>query len=88
MADKESEWPRVRGNPTAVFVTADGYLKSDRALAGPLRTGTEPRVGPKGSPPNGTSDFETDRISPRGFDPIGSPLDRFPQEASERLRRR
>ena len=71
-------------------MTADGYLKSGRPLAGPLRLGTAPGVGPKGTGDNGgNSDFGVDRISPRGFDPIGTALDRYgPQEASERVRRR
>jgi hypothetical protein len=85
---KESEWPTNR-DPTAVFVTADGYLKSGRPLGGPLRMGTEPRVGPRGAGDGGSSDFGVDRVSPRGFDPIGTALDRYgPQEASERVSRR
>lgn len=86
---KQSEWPRNR-DPSAVFVTPDGYLKSGNSLAGPLRVGTEPRVGPRGRVEGGSSsDFGTDRISPRGFDPIGTDLNRTgPQEASERVRRR
>jgi hypothetical protein len=85
---KESEWPTNR-DPTAVFVTADGYLKSGRSLAGPLRKGTEPRVGPRGAAGGGNgSDFGSDRISPRGFDPIGTDLDRTgAQEGSERVSR-
>lgn len=85
---KESEWPTNR-DPTAVFVTRDGYLKSGRPLVGPLRIGTEPRVGPRGSDGGGGSDFGVDRISPRGFDPMGTALDRYgPQEESERVTRR
>jgi hypothetical protein len=86
---KQSEWPTNR-DPTAVFVTPDGYQKSGNSLAGPLRTGTEPRVGPRGAVAGGNrSDFGTDRIDPRGFDPIGTALDRYgPQEESERVRRR
>jgi hypothetical protein len=86
---KQSEWPTNR-DPSAVFVTRDGYLKSGNSLAGPLRTGTEPRVGPRGAVAGGnSSDFGTDRISPRGFDPIGTDLDRTgAQDESERVRRR
>lgn len=87
---KQSEWP-VNRDPSATFVTADGYLNTDgRNLAGPLRTGTEPRVGPRGRANGGTSsDFGTDRISPRRFDPIGNSLNRGgAREESERVRRR
>lgn len=85
---KQSEWPPER-EPSATFVTRDGYFKSGRDLAGPLRMGTAPGVGPKGSGNGGnSSDFGTDRISPRGFDPMGTDLDRTgPQEASERVKR-
>ena len=92
----EREWPRTRetdgterGGPTGFFQTADGVLKSGRSLAGPLRTGTAPGVGPKGAADGGNgSDFGTDRISPRGFDPMGTDLDRTgSQEASERVKR-
>jgi hypothetical protein len=75
-----------RGDPPATFVTRDGYLKSGRSLAA-LRMGTSPGVGPKGGG-NGGSDFGMDRISPRGFDPIGTDLDRTgPQTPSERVKR-
>lgn len=85
---KQSEWPTNR-DPTAVFVTRDGYLKSGRPLAGPLRIGTEPRVGPRGAGEGGNSDFGVDRIDPRRFDPIGTSLDRYSQrEESERVTRR
>jgi hypothetical protein len=88
MASKESEWPTNR-DPAATFVTPDGYLKSGRSLAGPLRMGTAPGVGPKGAGDGGNgSDFGTDRISPRGFDPMGTDLDRTgSQEPSERVKR-
>ena len=91
----EREWPRTRqdgtekGGPTGFFQTADGVLKSGRSPAGPLRTGTEPRVGPRAggrsvAGEGRDSDFGMDRISPRGFDPIGTPDDRIgPQPASD-----
>jgi len=45
-----------------------------------------PPVGPKGEPVEGegrSSDFGMDRITPRGFDPMGTALDRYgPQESS------
>jgi len=74
--------------PDAFFATPDGYLKSGRSLAGPLRLGTEPTTGPRGAAGNGSSDFGMDRISPRGFDPIGTALDRYgPQEESPLISR-
>lgn len=86
---KQGEWPNVKGNPTADYLTPDGFLRSSRSLAGPLRMGTEPRVGPRDAPASvGTSDFGLDRVSPRGFDPIGTSDTRAPaQEGSSRLSR-
>lgn len=86
---RQSEWPVVKRERIGDFVTPDGYLRSDRPLAGPLRLGTEPRVGPKGLARDGTaSDFETDRVSPRGFDPMGTSDTRAPnQEGSYMLSR-
>ena len=87
---RQGEWPTVRGNPRGFYQTADGVLRSDRSLAGPLRTGTEPRVGPRaGGPVAGdesrSSDFGMDRISPRGFDPMGTSLEREPRQAPSDL---
>lgn len=63
-----------------------------------MRTGTEQRVGPRSDGPDAIgesdrSDFGMDRITPRGFDPIGTPDDRIgPMPASDlvttQLRRR
>ena len=82
--EKQREWPRGRDNsgsekrsPTAFYLTPDAYLKSGRSLAGPLRLGTEPTVGPSGASRNGSSDFGMDRITPRGFDPMGTALSRY-----------
>ena len=82
--ENQREWPRMRDNtgaekrsPDAFYLTPDGYLKSGRSLAGPLRLGTEPTVGPKGAVRNGNSDFGMDRITPRGFDPMGTALSRY-----------
>ena len=70
---KQSEWPIVKRETIGDFATPDGYLRSDRSLAGPLRLGTEPRVGPGGLLRDGnSSDFGMDRVTPRGFDPIGT----------------
>jgi len=92
--EKQREWPRGRDSgvernaPSAFFLSPDGYLKSERSLAGPLRLGTEPLVGPRGAVRNGNSDFGMDRISPRGFDPIGTALSRYgPQEESPLISR-
>lgn len=83
---RQGEWPTVREDKTAFFATPDGYLKSGRQLAGGLRLGTEPRVGPRGAGGENNSDFGVDRLSPRGFDPIGTALDRYgAQESSDFL---
>jgi hypothetical protein len=86
---KQSEWPRVKRQPVADFLTPNGFLKSDRSLTGPLRLGTEPRIGPRGLLPDGTSsDLGMDRVSPRGFDPAGTSDTRAPpQEGSTLLSR-
>jgi hypothetical protein len=89
------EWPKgqadgsERGGPNACFLTPDGFLKSGSSLAGPLRLGTAPGVGPKGDGGgNGGSDFGMDRIEPRNFDPIGTTRNRFGEIPSELVRRR
>ena len=71
-------------SPTAFFATSDGYLKSGRTIAGPLRLGTSPPVGPSGAG-RGSSDFGMDRITPRGFDPAGTALDRYGKQESSPL---
>lgn len=95
---RQGEWPTVRGNPRGFFLTGNGVLRSDRSLAGPLRTGTEPRVGPRAAGPSAggesrSSDFGMDRVSPRGFDPMGTSLERQPTQfpsdlVTEDVRRR
>ena len=88
--ENQKPWPARRDSgteirsPTAFFATADGYLKSERSLAGPLRLGTSPPVGPKGAG-RGSSDFGMDRITPRGFDPEGTALDRYGAQESSPL---
>lgn len=78
-------WPTVKRERIADFVTPNGYFRSERAVAGPLRMGTTPNVGPKGLVAGGTaSDFETDRM-PRRFDPIGSHNDRTPPRPTSTL---
>lgn len=45
---RQGEWPRVQREPGAYFAVPDGYYRSDRDVAGTLRMGTTPEVGPKG----------------------------------------
>jgi hypothetical protein len=88
--ETQKPWPRTRDDgteprsPTGFFVNPDTIMKSDRSVAGPLRMGTAPGVGPSGAIRGGTSsDFGVDRVSPRRFDVIGTPLERQgPQEPS------
>ena len=54
MADKRT-WPYGNSDPAlnrdapdVYFTGPDGYHRSDREVAGPLRMGTTPNVGPKG----------------------------------------
>ena len=77
--ENQREWPRgqertgaERTAPVGLFQHPDVVTRSNRSLGGPLRLGTAPGVGPKGAPGPGASDFETDRVTPRGFDPIGN----------------
>ena len=83
--ENQREWPRGRDDgsekrsPTAFFATPDDYPRSGRSVAGPLRMGTEPRVGPKGALRNGSSDMGMDRITPREMDPMGTSVTRAPQ---------
>ena len=56
---KQGEWPRER-EPVAVFAVPDGYHRSDRDVAGPLRMGTTPEAGPKGPAVKADRDFSTD----------------------------
>ena len=78
---RQSEWPIVKRERVGDFVTPDGYLRSSRSLAGPLRYGTEPRVGPRDRLLGGMpSDFEMDRVTPRGFDPMGTSDTRAPRQ--------
>ena len=90
----EREWPRgqqdgsERDGPIGRFQSRDGVLKSNRSLAGPLRYGTAPGVGPKGDGGgNGDSDFGMDRIEPRDFDPLGTTRNRFGEIPSELVSR-
>ena len=83
---KQGEWPPVKRQPVADFLKADGFQRSGRPLAGPLRMGTTPDAGPRGFTGDGpTSDFGMDRISPRGFDPMGTSDTRAPAQESSPL---
>lgn len=92
--DNQRAWPRTRRGgkeenaPLAFYQAPDITERSDRSLAGPLRRGTERRVGVKGDPQVGASDLGMDRITPRGFDPMGTSDTRAPpQESSELISR-
>ena len=87
---RQGAWPRVYGNPSATFVTRDGYLKSGRSLAGPLRIGTTGDIGPRGAPGDVNSDFGVDHISPAHgrFDPIGNSMVFQPEPRGSELIKR
>lgn len=82
----QDPWPVVKREKIAEFLSPDGFLRSERSLAGPLRLGTTADAGPKGLVAGGTaSDFEMDRISKRGFDPMGTPDERTNVQESSPL---
>ena len=83
----QNPWPKIAESPPAWTLTPDGYRKSDRSLAGPLRLGTAPGVGPKGNSNSGFgTDMGVDRVSPRRFDPMGTHDTRAPaREESTRV---
>lgn len=90
--ENQAPWPRKVADkweprsPTGRFQTPDTILRSDRSLAGPLRMGTASGVGPRGALRGGnTSDFGMDRITPRGFDPIGNSLTFAPSQEESTL---
>lgn len=78
---RQGEWPVVRREVDFYALTPDVYTRSDRAAAGPLRTGTvQNGVGPRGRAPQDRSDYQMDRVSPRSFDPIGTSIKRYGNE--------
>jgi hypothetical protein len=82
---KQGEWPIVKREPNAWVLKPDAYERTERALAGPLRSGTSTvhPVGPRGIVAVGesrTTDFGTDRVSPREFDPMGTSSSRNEQK--------
>lgn len=84
--DRQGPWPAVKRERIGDVVVPDGYERTNRPLTGPLRLGTEPRIGPRGLVADGTaSDFEMDRVSPRGFDPAGTSNERAPRRESSPL---
>jgi hypothetical protein len=90
--ENQDAWPRTqrdgsgRTSPTAIFQAPGLTEKSGRSVAGPLRLGTSPGAGPSGAVSGRVSDHGMDRVSPRGFDPLGTSDTRAPaQEASETI---
>jgi hypothetical protein len=83
--ENQREWPRWRPEPLPFKAIPDGYEKSGRSVAGPLRMGTSPGVGPRGSAGSYRSDFGMDKITPREFDPMGTSTVRAPEFPSSRL---
>jgi hypothetical protein len=92
---RQGEWPKLnpdtgsdarkdgRWDGHGHFLAMDMVMMEGRPVAGPLRYGTEPRVGPRGKAVEAAdsmmSDHGMDRISPRGMDPQGWPVwDRQP----------
>lgn len=81
----QDPWPTIKRQKIGDFLSPDGFLRSERPVAGPLRMGTTPDAGPRGLVAGGTaSDFEMDRM-PRRFDPIGSHNDRTPPRPTSTL---
>lgn len=85
--ENQREWLPAKGEPVGWFQTADVIQRSTRSLAGPLRMGTEPRIGPRRAVLSGNTDFEMDRTTPKDFDPIGTTRNRFGEIASARISR-
>lgn len=74
MAQKESEWPRVKREKEVCFQTPDGLFRTDRDMAGPLRFGTAPGCGPRGNRVVGegqNSDMGMDRLDRPPKDKMG-----------------
>jgi hypothetical protein len=82
----QDPWPAVKREKIGDFVTPDGYLRNERNLTGLLRMGTATGAGPSGLVAGGgASDFGMDRVTPRGFDPLGSHNERQPRQESSPL---
>ena len=92
MPNRRRTWPfnGAAASPRAITVSPDTDLNSARSLVGSLRMGTAPGVGPRGNLGDEfrDTDFGVDRITPRGFDPMGTSDARAPlQESSELIDR-
>lgn len=96
MANARRTWPYSgpelnRDPPTAWFRAPGVWETNGRAVAGPLRHGTTPGVGPRGGAVEAdyteATDHGTDRISPRDFDPMGTPRRRFGDIPSDLIAR-
>ena len=87
MPNARRSWPYngQAASPPALTVIPDCVTNSARSLAGPLRLGTAPGVGPRGAPDIGRTDFGMDRISPRRMDPMGTDNTRDPPRDPSRL---
>ena len=87
MANRRRTWPYSgeelnRDPPVGFFQAPDCVMSSARSLAGPLRTGTELRVGPRAAGARDgdrseRSDMGMDRVTPRDFDVMGTARQRF-----------
>lgn len=86
---RQGEWPRVQREPDAYFAVPDGYFRSDRDVAGPLRMGTTPEVGPKGpaviADRDKSTDFGMDRIDPTAGKDINKGTSSPPPPVRSRL---
>lgn len=91
MPNRRRTWPYSgpelnRDAPIAWYRAPGIDERSDRSLVGPLRYGTEPRVGPNGrvviADYTTRSDVGTDRIA-RDYDPMGTCRTRFGEIPSD-----
>lgn len=82
---KQGPWPPKQDDQPDAFFRAPGiWERFDRQLAGPLRYGTQPGVGPRGGAValdrSEITDMGMDRVTPREFDPMGTSLKRYSPE--------
>ena len=82
----QDPFPVIKREKTGDFANPHGYSRSGRNVSVPLRMGTAPGAGPSGLVAGGgASDFGVDRVSPRGYDPIGASLERASRQESSPL---
>lgn len=74
--ENQRGWLPAKREPDGYFQHPDAIFRSTRSVAGTLRFGTAPGVGPGGPLLAGRSDMNMDRTSPRDFDPLGTVRDR------------